>query len=410
MHSNSAWIQDFSGGSSIDLLQTPQPADFDLFLNDGPRLFWALLWLPRAGPPHPSDAVLRDPDERHLAHAMLEGSQVDSEGQILPLPTAISPFRQRHETGAVHQMRPALRTASPGQQVARCGFVSGNMLGLKFGRHSSAARLDIVLIRCACVHSWSAGSTELGGAPQLASPKKGGLPQQTSGHNHESHSVRRASAPRVSGMTGSPYVDDEQCLTAADTPNPFATTAVAAKAGVSTNGTGSADSSGMHMASPSQAWHPPPAGVIVGWGDVPAPMPNTIVRSDRQPAASHTVARSSLDSQGRCFPVVSGDPAVAAAEAAAAPVIPDKSSAKQSSRRAAMLRRASLGSPNDADTSSPRRRLLRRCKSTTANSDTSDSDVDNRGPKKRRVKHQPPEPIEVLQSPTLFRAVMTSTA
>jgi hypothetical protein len=77
-----------------------------------------------------------------------------------------------------------------------------------------------------------------------------------------------------------------------------------------------------------------------------------------------------------------------------------------------MLRRASLGSPNDADTSSPRRRLLRRCKSTTAayNSDTSDSDVDNRGPKKRRVKHQPPEPIEVLQSHTRYHMLATITA
>ena len=213
-------------------------------------------------------------------------------------------------------------------------------------------------------------------------------------------------------MTGSPYVDDEQCLTAADTPNPFAATAVAAKAGVSTNGTGSADSSGMHVASPSQAWHPPPAGVAVGWGERPGSGPNTVIRSDRQPLASHTVARSSLDSQGRCFPVVSGDPAVAAAEAAAAPVVPDKSSAKQTSRRAAMLRRASLGSPNDADTSSPRRRLLRRCKSTAAayNSDTSDSDVDNRGPKKRRVKHQPPEPIEVQLFQTRHHMLSSTTA
>ena len=30
------WMQEFSGNSSIDLLQTPQTTEFDLFLNDGP--------------------------------------------------------------------------------------------------------------------------------------------------------------------------------------------------------------------------------------------------------------------------------------------------------------------------------------------------------------------------------------
>ena len=30
------WMQEFSGNSSIDLLQTPQTSEFDLFLNDGP--------------------------------------------------------------------------------------------------------------------------------------------------------------------------------------------------------------------------------------------------------------------------------------------------------------------------------------------------------------------------------------
>ena len=122
MH-HSAWLQDFSGGSSIDLLQTPQPADFDLFLNDGSRLCMALLWLPRACPPHPSDGVMRVADERHLANAMLECSQVDSEGHTLPPPTTMSPFRQRYDMGAAHQMRPPFRTASPGQQVARCGVL-----------------------------------------------------------------------------------------------------------------------------------------------------------------------------------------------------------------------------------------------------------------------------------------------
>ena len=234
--------------------------------------------------------------------------------------------------------------------------------------------------------------------PQLTRLEHGsGPPQHMSGQQLDILSVRRASASRLPGMSGSPFLDDEQCLTAADTPNPFAATGLAAKTGVSTNGTGSADSSGMHVASPSQPWPASSAGAAAGWSDRPGVAANAVVRSDRPPGAAHTVARSSLDSQGRCYPVVSGDPAVAAAEAAAAPAVPERNSTKHSSRRAAMLRRASLGSPNDADTSSPRRRLLRRCKSTNAayNSDASDSDGDNRGTKKRRVKHQPADPIEV---------------
>ena len=227
------------------------------------------------------------------------------------------------------------------------------------------------------------------------------------GQHHETMSVRRASAPRMPGLSGSPFLDDEQCLTAADTPNPFATTGLAAKTGVSTNGTGSADSSGMHVASPSQPWPPSSAGAAAAWSDRPGIAANAVVRSDRPAGAAHTVARSSVDSQGRCYPVISGDPAVAAAEAAAAPAVPEKNSAKHSSRRAAMLRRASLGSPNDADASSPRRRLLRRCKSTNAayNSDASDSDGDNRSTKKRRVKHQPADPIEVRHCTTLLVAM-----
>ena len=238
-----------------------------------------------------------------------------------------------------------------------------------------------------------------GGPPQ---------PQHMGGQQHDTLSLRRASAPRMAGMSGSPFLDDEQCLTAADTPNPFAATGLAAKTGVSANGTGSADSSGMHVASPSQPWPASSAGAAAAWSDRPGVSANAVVRSDRPAGAAHTVARSSVDSQGRCYPVISGDPAVAAAEAAAAPAVQERNSAKNSSRRAAMLRRASLGSPNDAETSSPRRRLLRRCKSTNAayNSDASDSDGDNRGTKKRRVKHQPADPIEVRLCTTLLAAGM----
>ena len=317
---------------------------------------------------------------------------------MLPSPAAMTPYRQRHDIAAAQHILPAIRSASPGQQIARC-VVQLRGFGLAAGCDQRDAHF------CSCVHSWPAESAELSGAPQLRRLEHGGgPPQHMDGQHHDTLSVRRASAPRVPGMSSSPFLDDEQCLTAADTPNPFAATGLAPKTGVSTNGTGSADSSGMHVASPSQPWPPSTAGTAAVWGDRPGIAANAVVRSDRPPGAAHTVSRSSLDSQGRCYPVVSGDPAVAAAEAAAAPAVPDRNSAKHSSRRAAMLRRSSLGSPNDADTSSPRRRLLRRCKSTNAayTSDASDSDGDNRGVKKRRVKHQPADPIEVRHYTTPF--------
>ena len=47
------WMQEFSGNSSIDLLQTPQTSEFDLFLNDGPPQSTPRELLPRCGlPPH----------------------------------------------------------------------------------------------------------------------------------------------------------------------------------------------------------------------------------------------------------------------------------------------------------------------------------------------------------------------
>ncbi len=122
------WMQEFSGASSIDLLQTPQTSEFDLFLNDGPLQSTPCDSPPRIElPPHLLARLLHGQlkvllltDERHLAHAMLEGGPVDAAGQLLPSPAAMMPYRQRHDMAAAQQMQTAIRSASPGQQVGRC--------------------------------------------------------------------------------------------------------------------------------------------------------------------------------------------------------------------------------------------------------------------------------------------------